>query len=857
MRVYGSLFSVLACVAALYAATDGVYTLHLEKALEDHLANRRVKFDVSVFLDIRNNAVNRAGSYSATYGSINGYGHYKLNPGPYIIDASRLRVSGDSLSGEAVLEIPEDFNAAYPEEILGTVTVTLDVDLAAGAGAYQGSSNLEYDHQIAGAVRVQRQEPQQGLQNLQVNAWLINPLASPVLADREYKFLMMLNFTVQNGQTMDMSAFDGMVRGSDEYDDTVFTAKGPMLVSAQKPYVVHDGDAELNGPALSGQFTVSGPDDGNENMVYEISGEAFGDNLLGAFTLKQGGQTIKSGALIGFMARPWAPIVGLPDFEPVVEAESHAALAARAMAEYESISLGKGAQGLTNHPGFYSGQTPYWTAHFGMSRYLYKPADGITGGSRKTGFEGPYFRNVSDYLPRVAALLRYLRDAPYHGPFAWDFTVSHVSKGGNKTYDNGCFIGYGVSVAMGLLEKLSAVEEEKQWARNVSRRAGDWLLAITGGPLDLPGEYYKTRVWYTAWAGYAYIDLYALTGEQKWLDAAKRLAQSFADMQRPSGTWTWADENSGELGSRTYSRESDEWYNAWEEISAAEFLYFLGRLRAECGVEEFWGVEKKALDWMRSYQARTHLWVHNGEVSRFNVRQPQMLSLYLLECAKESDRDLALAEELARMCEEKAVSWDRGYDLNPYVAEPHLRAGSLGSPPNTASATRLARIFIGLARETGNDLWLAKARALTHGVLSIQNMQTGEIYQHSKFGARGSLEAKRNYHFYKTETAVNLYHIGKELESLGTVTARRQMAPKSVRDVQIVGAKAVVYPSGPGRIRAATVYDALGKAVMRIDSHDSKKAFAFDISSAGVYVLVLDTPRGQQRIRFMVSRKGR
>lgn len=842
------------------AVPDGIYTLELASALEEYLANVTVKYDATLLLEIEDDRVVRAGAFSATYGGINGYYHYRPEPGPYRVDASGLAISGTTLSGRVAIDIPESFTATYPAELHGSVELTLDVDLDAKTGSYEGSSTLEKPHEVSGAIVVRHEEKREGPAEVQVNAWLVNPLASPVVADRDYKYFMMLNFTVRDGAVGELSAYDGTVRGSDEFDDTVYTAKGPMLVSAERAYIVHDGEARVSYPSVSGGFSVTGPGDGNADMTYELSGEVFGDNLLGSFTLKQGGRTIKTGALIGFLAEPWQPVVGLPTLTPLATASADPSLVSRAQTEYETISLGRGVAGLSEHPGFYGGTTPYWTDHFGTDSYRYKPAEGVSGGSRKRGFEGPYYREVDDYLPRVIALLRYLRDTPYHGPFAWDFTVSHVSEGGNKTYDNGCFIGYGVAVSMALLETLSSVEAERRLAGEIARRAGDWLIHITGGPLDLPGEYYKTRVWHTAWAGYAYIELYTLTGEQKWLDAAKRLAGSFASMQRSSGTWTWADENTGELGSRTYSRESEEWYDRWEEISAAEFLYFLGRLRAECGVEEFRETEREALDWMKRMQGRTHLWVHNGEAGRFNVRQPEMLALYLLECAREEDGDDALAEELARMCEEKAVSWARGPGLAPYVAEPHLRAGSLGSPPNTASATRLARVFIALARRTGNDLWLAKAKALTHAVVSIQNPATGEIYQHRAEGPRGSsLEYKRNYHFYKTETALNLYTIGEELDRLGTVSARKPSSrparvPKASTRLDIrVGARIVAVAHTAGKPRSATVYGATGRVIARV-RHTSLRTGRLRLTPipAGVYVLVVEGTRGRSKHRFTV-----
>jgi hypothetical protein len=843
------------------AAPDGIYTLELASALEEYLANVTVKYDATLLLEIEDDRVIRAGAYSATYGGINGYYHYKPEPGPYRVDASGLAVTGTGLSGLVKIDIPESFNATYPTGLHGSVELTLDVDLGAKSGSYEGSSTLEKPHEVAGAVEVRHEEKREGPAEAQVNAWLVNPLASPVLADRDYKYFMMLNFTVRDGAVGELSAYDGTVRGSDEFDDTVYTAKGPMLVSAKRAYIVHGGEAALSYPALNGRFNVTGPGDGNADMTYELSCEAFGDNLLGSFTLTHDGQTIKSGALIGFLAEPWQPLVGMPTLSPVATATADPSLVSRAHTEYETIWPGKGVAGVSEHPGFYGGTTPYWTDHFGTDSYLYTPADGISGGSRKAMFEGPYYQQVDDYLPRVLALLRYLRDTPYHGPFAWDFTLSHVSEGGNKTYDNGCFIGYGVAVSMALLERLGTVEEERLLAGEMARRAGDWLIHITGGPLELPGEYYKSRVWYTAWAGYAYIDLYTLTGEQKWLDAATRLAGSFASMQQESGTWTWADENSGELGSRTYSRESEEWYERWEEISAAEFLYFFGRLRAECGVEEFRETEHRALEWMKRMQGRTHLWVHNGEVGRFNVRQPEMFALYLLECAREEDGDDALAEELARMCEEKAVSWARGPGLAPFVAEPHLRAGSLGSPPNTASATRLARVFIALARRTGNDLWLAKAKALTHAVLSIQNPATGEIYQHRAEGPRGSsLEYKRNYHFYKTETALNLYTIGRELDRLGTVDMpKRSSRSGGVRKASTrldirVGARTVATARTAGRARSATVYGAGGRVIARVrrtELRDDRLRLA--PLPSGVYVLVVEGTRGRSTHRFTVG----
>ena len=110
-----------------------------------------------------------------------------------------------------------------------------------------------------------------------------------------------------------------------------------------------------------------------------------------------------------------------------------------------------------------------------------------------------------------------------------------MSATGNKQYDNGGFSLYGS--ILGFLFRYEQGNDPLDLL--AALRAGHWLR-MTGDGL---ATYYKSGVWWSAYQGQAFLDLYRVTGDQEWMDAAVRYADRLREWQLPSGAWTWYNED--------------------------------------------------------------------------------------------------------------------------------------------------------------------------------------------------------------------------------------------------------------------------------------------------------------------------
>ena len=158
----------------------------------------------------------------------------------------------------------------------------------------------------------------------------------------------------------------------------------------------------------------------------------------------------------------------------------------------------------------------------------------------------------------------------------------------NKQYDNAGFSGYGM--VLGNLMLYRQTQDPLHLLR--AMRIGHWLQMKGEGLAN----YYKTGVWWSAYQGQAFIDLYAATGDQVWMDAAVRYAERLRSWQLDSGAWTWYDEETGTVG-KSFLRNNRDWDN--RPVLMSEFLYFLGSLR-QAGNSDFIDVEERGLAWHRS-----------------------------------------------------------------------------------------------------------------------------------------------------------------------------------------------------------------------------------------------------------------
>jgi hypothetical protein len=280
-----------------------------------------------------------------------------------------------------------------------------------------------------------------------------------------------------------------------------------------------------------------------------------------------------------------------------------------------------------------------------------------------------------------------------------------------------------------LIATLSDNPEERRDAMALAERTA-WLMY--GGHRGKLPEVYAGNVCLMIWYGLAYLDVYAVGKDPRFRDAALDLAKAFADAQDPEdGAWPGRDKTTGKkLWGGGYFGPSEARENGGEAV-----LWFLGRLRKELGVQDFVQNEARANKWVQTYCLPEMFWQnvghHSGEMPLIQDRvAPHALSYctWLLDYADAKDKDLKLAMEIARWCEERHVNWDRR--LNPYApleTRPSCWGWTRAAGLGIRNAGSLVYVWTRLWQETKDPLWKAKADALVQSILVSQDPVDGGL----------------------------------------------------------------------------------------------------------------------------------
>jgi hypothetical protein len=237
----------------------------------------------------------------------------------------------------------------------------------------------------------------------------------------------------------------------------------------------------------------------------------------------------------------------------------------------------------------------------------------------------------------------------------------------------------------------------------------------------------------------ALVDAWNDTQDPRFRAMAARCAAGIAAMQLPNGTWANADSKGG---SAQVIAGVWPWKKA-RYFSASHFLYALGRMRTDCGIESARAAEAAALRHVRTVQVAEMYWppiAHHSMTFGYPIFQHAESALYasryLLECADPADRDLALAEHLARWAEDHDAVWRRSETTADQAAVfPRINAGDRFNNRSLNMSMLFAIVALELHQATGSALWLAKADAMAGAALASRDPVSGWIGQNME--ARG------------------------------------------------------------------------------------------------------------------------
>ena len=293
------------------------------------------------------------------------------------------------------------------------------------------------------------------------------------------------------------------------------------------------------------------------------------------------------------------------------------------------------------------------------------------------------------------------------------------------------------------------VPDDAADALRAARRAADYVIGLSQ-PADAawahhPPTYHPTlyREWMKghmdpgryltscgAETGQYYLDVYAATKDRAYLDAAIRIAETYAKRQMPEGSWL------------QFVTPGDGRPAADNVLVPTTVIAFLERLGRVTGDGRFDAVRTRALVWVLDHPARTWNWQGQFEDVRpmppyenLTKHEAGDLAIHLFDTARADAAKQALALDLLRFAEDQFVVWDRPPTVTPRKQNADGAAGARSRrwmlpcvleqyrcyAPVCASSAKLIRMNLAAFRATGDRLHLEKARALAGTLTRTQS----------------------------------------------------------------------------------------------------------------------------------------
>ena len=287
-----------------------------------------------------------------------------------------------------------------------------------------------------------------------------------------------------------------------------------------------------------------------------------------------------------------------------------------------------------------------------------------------------------------------------------------------------------------------------------ARAWADWLISVAEKPSAplayFTPTYYKTSdgyqaasvkyaaqtmLIYPAAAGCSFLKLYAKTGEKKYLEHARGIAETYLKLQGEDGTWYL------KMDVATGKPVNPNRLMPLEVVNLLEALY------AETKDARYRTAADRAFAFIEKGPVRTWNWegqfedVEPDMAYRNLTKHPACATaLYILKRYPGDKGRLALARELLRFAEDQFVCWEKPF---PDMPEVHnvLKVSEWVVPgvleqyywyvPIDASASKLIHTYLALYRAEGNPLDLAKAKALGDAMTRMQK-ENGDVPTHWK-----------------------------------------------------------------------------------------------------------------------------
>ena len=364
---------------------------------------------------------------------------------------------------------------------------------------------------------------------------------------------------------------------------------------------------------------------------------------------------------------------------------------------------------------------------------------------RSPGFSAPTTRATVSYKDAGRAGLKAIFDAPH---------VRHWLIDGkpDRTYARYCYpakVMGGLMRGMVAYSRIAQSQHDRDDALQIAKNVADHLIEISipvGDALSAFPPTYSLDVdnpvpaareraparWLmvpsAADTALGYLDLYQATHDQRYLDAAKRIAATYARTQESDGTWPLqADFKTGKAIAP--QRTVPTW-----------IIWLFDRLSRDYGVSEYATVRDRAWKWIEDNPLKTYQW--DGQFEDVKPRGPYEnlareqacdVAVMLFADSKDHPERAAQADELLRFAEDQFVVWspvkfpqqweqampNRRKHMAVWITPCVLEQYACYDPVARSNAI-VMNTYIAGYKATGNKDYLARAEALAGGMIEAQ-----------------------------------------------------------------------------------------------------------------------------------------
>ncbi|MEJ7780391.1 MAG: hypothetical protein WKF68_12460 [Daejeonella sp.] len=274
-------------------------------------------------------------------------------------------------------------------------------------------------------------------------------------------------------------------------------------------------------------------------------------------------------------------------------------------------------------------------------------------------------------------------------------------------------------------------------------------------------------------AAFGFLDMYDATKENKYLDAAKNIAQTLTANQESDGTWPLMVNS--ETGKSVHA----------QRLIPTWIIFFFDRLDNQYKLEEYRTARGRAWDWIVANPLKTYQW--NGQFEDVKLHGPYVnlareqacdVATLLLNNSQNNPENIAQADELLRFAEDQFVVWTAVKDPDGWrkampnrlktpdlwIAPCVLEQFACYEPVARSSAI-LINAYLTAHQITNKPLYLEKAKALTNGLVA------GQSWVEKKYG--GTVEIPTwvmrrkpsnwlNNSYYAAQAILNMANYGSK-----------------------------------------------------------------------------------------------